>query len=157
MDKTHQYSLTVKWTGNKGDGTSNYRAYERSHIVIARDKTDILCSSDPAFRGDKTKHSPEDLFVASISGCHMLWYLHLCADAGIVVTDYFDNPVGILLEAQDGSGYFKEVVLHPVVTVADKTKIDKANQLHDKAQKLCFIANSCNFKILHEPSCIVAE
>jgi organic hydroperoxide reductase OsmC/OhrA len=157
MDKTHQYSLTVKWTGNNGQGTINYLSYGRSHTIIAKDRPDILCSADPVFRGDKTKYNPEDLFVASISGCHMLWYLHLCADAGIVVTDYIDNPVGILLEAPDGSGHFKEVILHPAVTITDKSKIDKANELHNEAHKFCFIASSCNFKILHEPTCTVAE
>jgi organic hydroperoxide reductase OsmC/OhrA len=155
MDKKHQYSLTIKWTGNKGSGTSDYRSYERSHTVISENKVDILCSSDPVFRGDKTKHNPEELFVASVSSCHMLWYLHLCADAGIVVVDYIDNASGILMESPDGSGYFSEVTLRPVVTITNKSMIDKANSLHKKAHELCFIANSCNFKIHHEPVCKV--
>ena len=153
MDKKHQYSLTVKWTGNNGEGTSNYKTYERSHTIMANNKADILCSSEPVFRGDKSKYNPEELFVASISSCHMLWYLHLCADAGIVVVDYVDNPVGILNEASDGSGHFTKVTLHPVVTITDNSKIEKANELHKRANELCFIANSCNFKVLHEPVC----
>lgn len=85
MNKQHNYQVTVKWTGNKGSGTADYRAYEREHSIFVKDKREILCSSDPAFRGDKTKHNPEDLFISSLSGCHMLWYLHLCSEAGVIV------------------------------------------------------------------------
>ena len=157
MYKKHLYSLTVKWTGNKGEGTVNYSSYERSHSIISENKIDILCSSDSIFRGDKTKHNPEELFVASISSCHMLCYLHLCADSKIVVIDYIDNATGTLLELPDGSGHFTEVILHPVVTITGISMIDKANELHKRASELCFIANSCNFKIKHEPVCRVIE
>ena len=153
MDKTHQYSVKVEWTGNTGKGTSEYRGYERSHTISADNKPEIQSSSELIFRGDKTKYNPEELFVASISSCHMLWYLHLCADAGVVVVDYSDNPIGTLVEASDGSGYFTEVVLHPNITVKDTSMIEKANELHNKAHEFCFIANSCNFKINHEPIC----
>ncbi len=153
MDKKHQYTLSVKWTGNNGSGTSNYRAYERSHSIAAENKADILCSSDPAFKGDGTKYNPEELFVASLSSCHMLWYLHLCTDEGIVVTEYTDNPIGVLSEGPDGSGHFTEVTLYPKVVITDKLMIDKANELHKRANELCFIAASCNFRINHKPEC----
>lgn len=153
MTGQHKYNLNVKWTGNKGQGTIDYRSYERSHTVSIDNKANILCSSDPAFRGDKTKHNPEELFVASIATCHMLWYLHLCADAGIVVIDYTDNAEGIMKETEDGGGHFTEVTLNPIVIVADNSMINKANELHNKAHKLCFIANSCNFPIYHKPIC----
>ena len=146
----------MKWTGNNGSGTSAYTAYERSHTVKAENKPEVFCSSDPVFRGDKTKYNPEELFVASISSCHMLWYLHLCADNGIVVIDYIDEPVGTLLEKTDGSGNFTEVTLHPKVIVAKHSMVAKANELHEKANQLCFIANSCNFKILHDPVCMAS-
>lgn len=99
--KQHNYTTTITWTGNKGNGTSNYRAYERSYDISIAHKADISGSSDPAFRGDKTKHNPEDLLVASLSSCHMLWYLHLCSEAGIIVTDYVDNATGIMEEMQE--------------------------------------------------------
>jgi organic hydroperoxide reductase OsmC/OhrA len=153
MHKKHQYSLNIKWTGNTGKGTSEYRGYERSHKISAENRSDILCSSDPVFLGDKTRYNPEELFVASISSCHMLWYLHLCAEAGVVVLDYSDNPIGTLVEAPNGSGHFIEVALHPDVTVEDKSMLDKANELHNKAHEFCFIANSCNFKIKYEQVC----
>ncbi len=151
MERKHQYTVTMQWTGNKGNGTLTYKGYGREHAIISENKQEILCSSDPVFLGDKTKYSPEELFVASISSCHMLWYLHLCADNGIVVTDYKDNPIGNLHESSDGSGHFTEVTLYPIVTVKDKSMIDKANGLHHKAHELCFIANSCNFKIDLKP------
>lgn len=153
MNGQHKYNLTVRWTGNKGQGTIDYRSYERSHTVSIDNKANILCSSDPAFRGDKTKHNPEELFVTSIATCHMLWYLHLCADFGIVVLEYTDNAEGIMKETEDGSGHFTEVTLNPTVIVADNSMINKANELHDKAHKFCFIANSCNFPIYHKPTC----
>ncbi|MEK7264287.1 MAG: OsmC family protein [Bacteroidota bacterium] len=153
MHKQHLYNLTVEWTGNKGQGTSDYRSYERSHKVIIDNKTEIQCSSDPAFRGESTKHNPEELFVAAISTCHMLWYLHLCAEAGVIVIAYTDNATGILQETEDGGGHFTNVTLNPQVIVSDKSMIERANELHQNANKLCFIANSCNFPIHHNPTC----
>jgi len=153
MNRQHIYNLTITWTGNKGQGTNGYRAYERSHTVVINGKQDILCSSDPSFRGDGTRHNPEELFLASIASCHMLWYLHLCADAGIVVIDYSDNATGTMQENKDGGGHFTEVTLHPAVTVSDQAMTGKANALHERANQLCFIANSCNFPVYHRPTC----
>jgi organic hydroperoxide reductase OsmC/OhrA len=153
MNGQHDYKLTVRWTGNTGTGTSNYKAYDRSHTIEIENKPDISGSSDPAFRGDKTKHNPEELFLASLSSCHLLWYLHLCAEAGVIVTDYVDNATGIMVETVDGGGHFTEVTLNPIVTVAEKSMIEKANELHKKANELCFIANSVNFPVRHEPTC----
>jgi organic hydroperoxide reductase OsmC/OhrA len=155
MNRQHHYKLTIQWTGNKGTGTSNYRAYERSHEIIADNKTTILASSDPAFRGDKTRYNPEELLVASLSSCHMLWYLHLCSEAGVVVTDYKDNAIGSMVETANGGGQFKEVMLNPVVTITERSMIEKATALHAKANELCFIANSVNFKVVHNPTCIL--
>ncbi len=157
MNPTHTYQITVTWTGNKGQGTGDYRSYERSHTLSIANKPEILCSSDPAFQGDNTKHNPEELFVSSIATCHMLWYLHLCAEAGVVVISYLDNATGIMKETKDGGGHFTNVTLNPVVVVSDKAMIAPANELHEKANELCFIANSCNFKINHQPTCTVND
>ena len=153
MNKPHKYNLTIKWTGNQGTGTSSYVAYDRSHSVMVEGKREINLSSGPAFRGDKVKHNPEELLIASLSSCHMLWYLHLCAEAGVTVVDYSDNATGIMEESSNRGGRFSEVALNPVVTVTEHSMIDKANQLHKKANELCFIANSVNFKVLHFPVC----
>lgn len=150
--KEHHYTATIQWTGNKGTGTSNYRSYERSHTISIANKTIIEGSSDPAFRGDKTKHNPEDMLLSSLSSCHMLWYLHFCSEAGIIVTDYMDNATGIMEETANGSGRFKEVILNPAVIITAESMIEKAKQLHEKAHEFCFIANSVNFEVKHVPT-----
>lgn len=147
--KTHHYQVDIMWTGNIGQGTANYRAYERSHDISVPGKPTILGSSDPAFRGDKTRYNPEEMLVASIATCHMLWYLHLCTEAGIVVTSYVDHPVGIMSESADGSGRFQSVTLKPEITLASGDRA-VAEALHKKAHHFCFIANSVNFPILCE-------
>lgn len=149
MHPDHNYKLTLKWTGNKGTGTSSYRAYDRSHLISVDNKVEIKGSSDPVFHGDKTLHNPEDLLLASLSACHMMSYLHVCVKNGIVVTDYTDNATGIMNVNDDGSGNFVEVTLNPVVKITDKTLVEKANELHEEANKLCFIANSVNFPVKH--------
>ena len=157
MNGQHNYKLTVKWTGNNGTGTSNYKEFERNHSILVDDKVEILGSSDPAFRGDKTKHNPEDLLVASVSACHMLWYLHLCAVAGVIVIAYIDNATGIMIENANGGGKFTEVTLNPTVTITDISMTEKANELHKKANELCFVANSLNFPVYHKPTCITTN
>ncbi len=150
--KQHRYNTTVTWTGNKGTGTNNYRTYERSHTIFMEGKPDIQGSSDPAFRGDKSKHNPEDLMVAALSGCHMLWFLHLCSDNGVIVTRYSDRAIGTMVENSDGGGQFSEVTLYPEVIVKESSMIEKANALHDDAQRMCFIARSVNFPVHHQPT-----
>lgn len=150
MATLHHYTATIQWTGNTGNGTKSYTSYERSHTIAIDNKADIAGSSDPAFRGDSNKHNPEDLFLSSLSSCHMLWFLHLCAQAGVVVVDYIDHATGIMEETSDGGGHFIEVTFNPIVVVTDKTMIDLANELHKNANALCFIANSVNFPVKHK-------
>lgn len=155
MEQAHFYKSHITWTGNRGNGTTGYGAYDRSHQVAIENKPVMECSSDPAFRGDPGKFNPEDLFLASLAACHMLWYLHLCADEGIVVVAYEDHATGTMQQASQGMR-FTEVILHPRVTVTDSAMIDKANSLHIEANRRCFIANSCNFPIQHSPYCEVS-
>lgn len=146
----HEYQIRTTWTGNRGQGTAGYRAYDRAHEIRAPGKPVLAGSSDPAFRGDRTRYNPEELLVASLSACHMLWYLHLCADAGIVVTAYQDDARGTMETAADGSGRFVEVVLQPQVTIAHGDPA-RAAALHEDAHRLCFIAASVNFPVRHAP------
>lgn len=152
-DRQHHYTLSVAWTGNKGTGTSGYREYERNHTISIPGKPDLACSSDTAFHGDPSKYNPEDMLIASLSACHMLWYLHLCADAGIIVTAYSDQPTGIMVQTNKG-GHFTEVVLHPKITITDPSMIEKAKDLHHDAHEHCFIANSVNFPVRQQPEII---
>jgi organic hydroperoxide reductase OsmC/OhrA len=155
--KMHYYNLSIKWTGNTGRGTSNYTSYDRNHTVSAENKPELLCSSDPSFRGNKQMYNPEELLVASLSACHMLSYLHLCALAGVIVVEYTDTATGTMEETADGGGHFTEVRLNPVVVVTSESMKTKANELHHKANQLCFIANSCNFPVHHKPTCLTKE
>lgn len=154
MEKLHQYRSLISWTGNNGNGTSSYTAYERDHTIQIVGKPDLAASADTPFRGDSSKHNPEDLFLSSLSSCHMLWYLHLCADAGIIVVDYTDEATGSMIQTPKNGGHFTEVTLHPIVIVSDSSMITKANELHAVAHQHCFIANSVNFPVYHKPTCI---
>ena len=151
--KDHRYTTVVEWTGNTGSGTSSYRAYSRQHRISSpgQPKPSIPGSSDPGFRGDAACWNPEEFLVASLSACHQLWYLHLCADAGLVITSYVDRAEGVMTEDADGGGRFRVVTLRPVVTFAPGADLDHARELHHEAHRLCFIANSVNFPVEHEP------
>lgn len=130
----------------------DYRSYDRDFVIDIDHKAPINGSSDSAFMGDKTKHNPEDLLLSSISSCHMLWYLHLCAKHEIVVMEYKDSAVGVMVENPDGSGKFETVTLYPTVLIADQSQSELAKSLHEEANKMCFIANSLNFPVQHEPN-----
>ena len=145
--KSHAYEIDRTWTGNRGTGTSSYKAYDREHEIVANGKPILPGSSDPVFRGDRTRYNPEELLVAALSACHMLAYLHLCADAGVVVTGYVDHAHGVMTETPDGGGRFVEVVLRPEVVLEDERHRDRAMTLHDDAHHLCFIASSVNFPV----------
>jgi organic hydroperoxide reductase OsmC/OhrA len=155
--KSHNYRTKIVWTGNRGTGTSRFDAYDRNHTVSVENKVDILASSDTPFRGDGSRHNPEDMLVASLSSCHMLWYLHLCADAGIIVTNYIDEAVGEMIEVPGGGGHFQSVVLHPTVSISDLSNKDLAIALHDIAHQKCFIASSVNFLVTHQPTVLEAQ
>ena len=149
--RQHHYPIRMKWTGNPGAGTREYRGYERAHEYSVPGKPVIPGSSDPAFRGDKTRYNPEELLVMSLSSCHMLWFLHLAAEAGVVVTAYEDEASGTMAESADTGGHFTEVVLRPRVTFGAGTDASRAAALHERAHHLCFIANSVNFPVRCEP------
>lgn len=152
MPQPHHYDVRVEWTGNLGTGTSAYRAYSREHVVAAEGRPPVPGSSDPAFRGDPTRWNPEQLLVASLAQCHMLWYLHLASSTGVEVVAYADQAHGVVAIDADGAGQFESVTLHPTVTVAEHRMIDIAEKLHDDVPALCFIARSVNFPVRHEPA-----
>lgn len=157
MPKEHIYKAKINWTGNLGTGTSEYTAYSRAHEVSGEGKNVILASADPIYRGDAARYNPEELIVAAISGCHMLWYLHLCADAGVVVVNYEDDASGKLIETDDGNGKFAEVTINPRVTITSKSDAEMAKELHHEAHEFCFIANSMNFLVKYEPEIIIEK
>jgi len=149
----HVYSMTTVWTGNRGSGTSNYRAYGREHEFSGEGKSAVIPgSSTPLFRGDKDRYNPEELLVASLSACHMLWFLHLCSEAGITVQSYRDDAGGSMQMNADGSGQFECVTLRPRVTIDQNERAAELTALHERAHELCFIARSVNFPVRCEPA-----
>ncbi len=154
--RRHSYTVTVTWTGDRGQGTRGYRGYDRTHRIDANGKPSLTGSADPAFLGDAGLWNPEELLVAALAACHKLWYLHLCADAGVVVTAYRDRATGEMQETPETGGAFTEVVLRPHVQVAACDQVAEAERLHAEAARRCFIANSVNFPVRHEPSVTAA-
>lgn len=147
---THHYEVLITWEGNRGDGTATYQGYGREHRASTGGKPPLELSADATYRGDPARHNPEDLLLAAISSCHMLSYLALCARRGVTVLAYRDAARGSMATDARGGGRFTEVVLHPEVTVAAESDLERAHALHEEAHALCFIANSCNFPIRHE-------
>ena len=148
--KLHEYNTTIEWTGNNGTGTSAYTAYDRSYTIQSEGKPIIEGTADPAFRGDASKYNPEEMFLASIASCHMLWFLHLASSNDITVMSYTDQPVGMMIQNQDGSGQFENVILRPTIEIVQKEKSGMINALHHAASQNCFIARSLNFKVTYE-------
>lgn len=154
MEKIFSYDLNLTWTGNQGEGTQRYTSYQRSYIISAEGKPSILGSSDPTFLGNPACWNPEELLVAAVSACHMLWYLHICTTMGLKVEKYEDTPKAEMVVTSDGSGAFKKIDLHPCVHLAADDSIEKAKAAHEISHQKCFIANSVNFPISILPTFI---
>ena len=153
----HRYAVTVRWTGNRGDGTSTYRGYSRDHDVDIPGLPTLKGSADPTFHGDKARHNPEQLLLTALSQCHMLSFLHMAVKHGVVVTAYEDRAEGLMRTNRDGSGQFESVTLRPQVTVAAAADTALMERLHEEANKVCFIARSVNFPVLHAPTTVGPE
>jgi organic hydroperoxide reductase OsmC/OhrA len=147
----HDYTVAIRWTGDRGAGTVDHRAYGRDHVIAAEGKPDVAGSAARPFRGDADRWNPEELLVAAIAQCHMLSYLHVAADAGITVVGYEDQATAHLDVHRDGSGEITDAVLRPVVTIVEADRIDDARAAHAEASALCFIARSVAFPIRHAP------
>jgi organic hydroperoxide reductase OsmC/OhrA len=151
MAPEHVYRATIRWTGDLGEGTREYRRYSRDHTIEVEGKPPILGTSSLSPRSDPGRHSPDDLLVAALSSCHMLWYLHLCSEAGVVVTGYTDTAEGTLTLERNGAGRFTRATLRPRVLVRDGS-LETARQLHEEAHRRCFVANSVSFPVACEPT-----
>lgn len=153
----HRYALHTVWTGSRGVGTTGYRDYDRAVTISVAGKPDLLASADKPFRGDPARWNPEDLLLAALSECHLLSYLHACVQAGVQVLAYEDDATGVMVEDGRGAGAFRDVTLHPRVTVAEESMIEAARLAHAQAREWCFIANSVNFPVHHDAVISVAR
>lgn len=151
MSKQHPYTSRVVWTGNRGDGTKTYRGYDRTWQIATPGKPVVECSNDPLLGGDPARPNPEDLLLSALSSCHMLWYLHLASNAGIVVMSYEDNPVGIGETSPNGAGRFLSATLKPRIEVKAGADLMRAEAIHHEVHEFCFIARSVNFPVSYEP------
>lgn len=138
----HHFKASLKWTGNTGMGTATYTAYDREHRFAVEGKDPINLSSAPVFRGDAEKYNPEDMLIYAVSSCHMLWFLHCCADAGFIAIEYSDTPEGTLSIDKNGIGKFTSIILKPTVVFKSPISQEQLRLLHDKAHTHCFIANT---------------
>jgi organic hydroperoxide reductase OsmC/OhrA len=152
----HNYTSRIVWTGNRGEGTVHYRAYDRTWDIAVPGKPIMNCSNDPLLGGDPAKMNPEDLLLSALSACHMLWYLHFASDNGIVVTHYEDSPIGTGEVERGGAGRFVSATLRPRVTVRAGTDLALAEALHHRIHAVCFIARSVNFPVSYEPEFVTA-
>lgn len=157
MAGDHHYQATLRWTGNQGEGTKGLKSYQRGFDIEIAGKPTLHGSSDPSYMGDASLHNPEDLLMASLSSCHMLWYLHFCSVNGISVLAYVDAAEGTMVTHKDGSGEFSEVVLKPKITIAQGGDVQKADELHKRAHEMCFIARSVNFPVRWEAEITVED
>ena len=151
MDADHRFVASLEWTGNRGAGTAGYRAYGRDHVVRVDGKAEIAGSAARVFHGDLDRWNPEELLIAALAQCHLLSYLYVAVENGIVVESYTDSAEGVLVTTPDGGGHFREVVLRPVVTISAGDP-EVAARIHADANRLCFIASSVNFPVRHEPT-----
>ncbi len=147
----HDYTTTIRWTGNTGAGTKTYRGYERSWDIAVPGKPVIACSNDPLLGGDPGLMNPEDLLLSALSACHMLWYLHLASVDGIVVESYEDVPVGRGENMPDGTGRFLSAELRPAIAIS-AGDMKRAHDIHGEIHNHCFIARSVNFPVTIAPT-----
>lgn len=154
--KAHKYTTIITWTGNKGAGTSTLKSYERDLTIAVAGKPEIPGTSEVSIEGNKVRYNPEELLQCAVSSCHMLSFLYLCAKNEVVVTGYIDYATGTMQDTPDGGGHFTEITLKPAITIAGYIDNEKLTQLHHEANKICYIAKSCNFPIHHQPVYIEA-
>ena len=152
----HSFAVSVEWTGNRGSGTSDYRAFGRDNLLTAEGKPAIEGSAARVFHGDASRWNPEETLIAALVECHLLSYLYVATKNGIVVESYTDAATGVLRTDGDGSGRFESVTLRPVVTISSGDP-EVARAIHADANALCFIAASVNFPVHHQPELRLAD
>ena len=155
MQTKHLFKASLNWTANKPMVDDTKRIYQKNHHIIIEGKPILELSAAKSFKGDPQLYNPEDLLLSSLTSCHMMSYLYCCAQNNIEVVSYSDESEAFLEVNSDGSGRITKVILNPIVYITDPNQIEEANSLHKKANRLCFIANSCNFVVEHNGVCFV--
>ena len=163
----HYFEARLSWTGASAAGSPSVASEagrtDGTHftrVVIpgggrefrgdVAGKPSLFLSAAPEYRGDASRHNPEDLLVLSLATCHALAYLSLCAKCRLEVKSYEDHPLGEL-KKHDGAIRFTKVTLRPRVVFAPGADLARAEALHADARRFCFIANSVAFPVEHVP------
>lgn len=149
------FKVEINWQEKPKEELEANRRIAKNHVVCMEGKPDLPVSAAKIFKGDPNLYNPEELLLSSLASCHMMSYLYCCAQEKIEVIAYTDSAEALLETSEDGSGRVSQVTLHPIVTIANEKQMQQALELHIKANELCFIANSCNFPVLHEAKCQV--
>lgn len=150
-----QYSAVVRWERGRDEAFSDNQ-YSRGHewsfdggqVVPASSSPDIV----PLPYSIAANVDPEEAFVASLSSCHMLFFLSIAAKRRLVVDEYLDHAVGVMAPNAAGRQAMTQVTLRPRVRFAAATEVslEQLQRLHHQAHELCFIANSVTTEVLTE-------
>ena len=148
----HEYKATVRWTRDGAAFTD--QKYSRAHVWRFDGGVEVPASSAPSSaplpysRADAV--DPEEAFVASVSSCHMLFFLWLSAKAGFVVDSYEDKAVGVMTKNEAGKLYVSKVTLDPQIAFAGgkRPSPDEIAELHHRSHEECYIANSIRSEVV---------
>jgi organic hydroperoxide reductase OsmC/OhrA len=146
------YTATIRWTrSGEGDFTKGQYsrahewAFDGGHVMPASASPHIV----PAPWSDAGGVDPEEAFVASLSSCHMLFFVDFARRAGFVLDSYVDEAQGVLEKREDGAMWMSRVTLRPRVEWVGPAPDDAAlADLHHKAHEACFIANSVTSEVV---------
>ena len=154
MAEEHVFETHLHYPADPNQKLPPEAELSRDNTLGAQGHPDVPGALPPALGGHDRGYSPEDLLILALSECHLLTYLALAQRRGLAVKRYEDRATGRLGKNANGQTQMVEVVLHPRVTVAKGTDVAAAQALHDRAHHHCFIANSVNFAVRHEPETV---
>jgi organic hydroperoxide reductase OsmC/OhrA len=147
-----EHKVTIDWKRETSD--FDYKTYNRDHNWMFDAGVTVRASATPSYLGNAACVDPEEAFVASLSSCHMLTFLAICARSGYVLDSYRDDAIGILAKDSGGALAMSKVTLRPAVKFGG-AKIptpDETAKLHEQAHHACFIANSVKTEVVVEPA-----
>jgi organic hydroperoxide reductase OsmC/OhrA len=148
---SHAYTAAIVWQRHASEAFTDNR-YHREHVLRFDGGVEMAGSSSPSVvplpYSSEAAVDPEEMFVASLASCHMLWFLSLAADAGLVVERYADNASGVMSKNAARKLWVSQVTLRPQVTLAAGHSTALLTKLHHRAHEECFIANSVRTEVL---------
>ncbi|HEU4686494.1 MAG TPA: OsmC family protein [Nitrospira sp.] len=147
-----EHAVGLEWKRESADFT--FESYNRDHLLIFGGGITVPASSAPQYRGNPARVNPEEGLVAALSSCHMLTFLAVAAKQRLIVDQYQDHAVGFLEMNENGRLAVSRVILRPRVTFGGPTVPTDTQlaELHQRAHRACFIANSVKTQVTIEPA-----